>query len=92
MGLVYSGIIVNLIKIYNHKTRALLLPKDAELAIHQVAPTLKVAIKLDEINQNAGCKSNPPCETDRPTQADFETVSKRTGRDNNKKITQIQIH
>lgn len=53
---------------------------------HQVAPTLKVAIKLDEINQTQVVKDIRPCETDRPTQADFEaTVSKRTGRDNNKK-------
>ena len=52
---------------------------------HQVAPTLKVAIKLDEINQTQVVKTSRPCETDRRTQADFEaTVSKRTGRDNNK--------
>ena len=54
---------------------------------HQVAPTLKVAIKLDEINQTQVVKTfSTMRRPDRPTQADFEaTVSKRTGRDNNNK-------
>ena len=45
---------------------------------HQVAPTLKVAIKLDEINQTQVVKTFSTMQTDRPTQADFEaTVSKK---------------
>ena len=35
----------------NHKTRALLFPKDTKLAISSSRPDLKVAITLDEINQ-----------------------------------------
>ena len=53
---------------------------------HQVAPTLKVAIKLDEINQTQVVKDilDHAKLTDRHKQIFEATVSKRTGRDNNK--------
>ncbi len=70
----------------NHKQKPYSF-KDWTGYLIQSRPTLKVAIKLDEINQTQVVKTFSTMQklTMRPTQADFEaTVSKRTGRDNNK--------